>query len=213
MTHTAFRSPIWVSGGCGHNRSVYQRSFLAFRNLANSNLSQEWSNGRCLFGYDFIVTAPWCAGIIISYSVRLRRCSSYWDGQCESLEKREEQRYRLSRFFFINQSVQSGRPTGHGNTIMKENKKEELQSRRSFFKNAAKAALPILGAVVLAHMPTIAKASESQSCGSCRYSCTACVGGCMDNCARNCTACSNACASGCHRSCYTGCNGKVKNYA
>lgn len=96
---------------------------------------------------------------------------------------------------------------------MKENKNEELQSRRSFFKNAAKAALPILGAVVLAHMPTIAKASESQSCGSCRYSCTACVGGCMDNCARNCTACSNACASGCHRSCYTGCNGKVKNYA
>lgn len=208
MTHTAFRSPIWVSGGCGHNRSVYQRSFLAFRNLANSNLSQEWSNGRCLFGYDLIVTAQWCAGIIISYSVRLRRCSSYWDGQCESLEKREEQRYRLSRFFFINQSVQSGRPTGHGNTIMKENKNEELQSRRSFFKNAAKAALPILGAVVLAHMPIVSEAhGVATGCSKgCYTGCyNTCKGGCGDGCGSTCSGkCIGSCKATCMDSCYKG---------
>ena len=40
---------------------------------------------------------------------------------------------------------------------MEKNKQnEELQSRREFFKKAAKSALPILGAVVLASAPGIA---------------------------------------------------------
>lgn len=34
--------------------------------------------------------------------------------------------------------------------MVKNEKNEELQSRREFFKKAAKGALPILGAVVLA---------------------------------------------------------------
>lgn len=45
---------------------------------------------------------------------------------------------------------------------MEKNKQnEELQSRREFFKKAAKSALPILGAVVLASAPGIANAAES----------------------------------------------------
>lgn len=97
---------------------------------------------------------------------------------------------------------------------MKSNKNEELKSRRDFFKKAAKSALPILGAVVLASSPLVSKAAETaMGCGFCQYSCTACVGGCMDNCARNCKACSNGCARGCASNCYTGCNGKVNHYA
>lgn len=99
-------------------------------------------------------------------------------------------------------------------------KNEELQSRREFFKKAAKGALPILGAIVLASTPVVTKAIEGttgcsgyckEGCGS---SCTgSCTGDCVNNCARSCTACSNGCARGCHSSCYTGCNGRVKNYA
>ena len=96
----------------------------------------------------------------------------------------------------------------------KNKKNEELQSRREFFKNAAKGALPILGMVLLANVPSVVQATENpSSCGYCQYSCTSCVGGCMDNCSRNCKSCSNGCSRGCHASCYTGCNGKVKNYA
>lgn len=143
-------------------------------------------------------------GSIISYSVRLRRCSFYSDGQCESLYRWEEQLYRLSRFFFINQSVQSGRPTGHGNTIMKENKNEELQSRRSFFKNAAKAALPIIGAIALANMPAIAKASNSSStsCSYCGGGCKGCAGTCVGTCRDACTGCSGLCQGTCKGMCY-----------
>ena len=44
---------------------------------------------------------------------------------------------------------------------MKKNvKNEELQSRRDFFKKAAKGALPILGAIVLAGSPGILKAAS-----------------------------------------------------
>ena len=44
--------------------------------------------------------------------------------------------------------------------MVKNEKNEELQSRREFFKKAAKGALPILGAVVLASAPGLANAAE-----------------------------------------------------
>ena len=58
---------------------------------------------------------------------------------------------------------------------MKKNEKnEELQSRREFFKKAAKGALPILGAIALAGAPGVVKAAEeAMDCDySCSYSCT-----------------------------------------
>lgn len=84
---------------------------------------------------------------------------------------------------------------------MKQNKKEELQSRRQFFKKAAKATLPILGAVVLANMPMIAQASNGSStgCEACTGLCTGCTG---------CTSCSGLCegeclgCTGCSLNCY-----------
>lgn len=47
----------------------------------------------------------------------------------------------------------------------KKNCNEELQSRREFFKKAAKGVLPILGAVVLAGAPAIVKAAEENPMG------------------------------------------------
>ena len=38
---------------------------------------------------------------------------------------------------------------------MENKKKDELQNRREFFKRAAKGALPILGAIVLANVPNV----------------------------------------------------------
>lgn len=108
--------------------------------------------------------------------------------------------------FFINQSVQSGEPIGHDGIIMEQNKKGELQSRREFFKRAAKGALPILGAIALANMPLLASASESSStsCSGCNNRCmnscfNTCHGSCNRHCADNCSSncrgtCSNSCA-------------------
>lgn len=75
---------------------------------------------------------------------------------------------------------------------MKDQKKnEELQSRREFFKNAAKAALPILGAVVLANAPVIARAANSDAPMGCSQS--TCSGGCKNSC----TSCQYTCQGGC----------------
>lgn len=89
---------------------------------------------------------------------------------------------------------------------MKKNKKnEELQSRREFFKKAAKGALPILGAIALANAPLISKAAESgcncTSCTtSCQGTCTGCNGGCQGT-------CKGTCSGSCHTTCRGGCSG------
>ena len=77
---------------------------------------------------------------------------------------------------------------------MKNHKKnEELQSRREFFKNAAKAALPILGVVLLAANPIVAKAAEDPM-GCPRYGCGICTGSCRNSCSGDCkTTCSGGC--------------------
>lgn len=87
-----------------------------------------------------------------------------------------------------------------------ENKKknEELQSRREFFKKAAKSALPILGAIVMASTPGMLNAAESSPMGcssdGCSYTCNT-------SCAR---ACRGTCNSLCMNSCYKSCNGGSK---
>lgn len=90
---------------------------------------------------------------------------------------------------------------------MKVNQNEELQSRREFFKSAAKAALPVIGAIVLANVPEVVHAAGITGCGgSCRSYCTAqcqttckglCDGGCGGGCGAGCT---NGCKNGCKSS-------------
>lgn len=85
---------------------------------------------------------------------------------------------------------------------MKNKKNEELQSRREFFKKAAKGALPILGVAVLASTPIIAKATGSMGCD---YTCKAsCANDCYGHCRYGCkTTCTGTCSGSCKTSCYT----------
>ena len=84
---------------------------------------------------------------------------------------------------------------------MSNKKNEELQSRREFFKKAAKGALPILGAIALANAPSVIKAASSDptacSLNSCAFTCS---GGCSGT-------CGGSCGMGCSGSCKGGCGG------
>lgn len=80
---------------------------------------------------------------------------------------------------------------------MDNKNQEDLQSRREFFKSAAKAALPVLGAMVLASVPIM---EVSASCGKCNNRCMnfcdntcykGCKAHCKDNCYSNCTGRNN----------------------
>ena len=92
---------------------------------------------------------------------------------------------------------------------MKKNEKnEELQSRREFFKKAAKGALPILGAIVLANAPAVINAAEKAPMG-----CTGtCYGACYGGCKGCSTTCTGTCSNGC-RGCSTTCTGGCSHYA
>lgn len=88
---------------------------------------------------------------------------------------------------------------------MKEgNKKEEIQSRREFFKNAAKKGLPIVAAIALAGMPVISKAEvEPMGCtgtcyGACVGSCDGCKYTCHGTCKNGCEGCRYSCSSSSH---------------
>ena len=111
----------------------------------------------------------------------------------------------------------------------KNKNNEEIQSRREFFKKAAKGALPILGAVVLTSTPILVQAKdvvESSGCndyceGSCRGGCdrscsitcdTTCRGACDGSCSGTCDttcyqACDSSCRGGCEGDCRGGCRG------
>ena len=96
---------------------------------------------------------------------------------------------------------------------MKKNKeREEIQTRREFFKKAAKSVLPIVATVALAGVPNIVRAVEHPSgicdtcTGGCRYTCSAvcnssCKGGCNNSCYKSCSgSCSGGCSGGCGKS-------------
>ena len=92
------------------------------------------------------------------------------------------------------------------NLSFMSNKKqnEELQSRREFFKKAAKAALPVVGAVVLSSIPFL-KAEATTGCtNSCLSSCQGCKGTCTSNCKIYCSGCGTSCFKGCAAGCSWG---------
>ena len=81
---------------------------------------------------------------------------------------------------------------------MKKNEKnEDLQSRREFFKKAAKGALPILGLAIMATNPVVAKAATEIS--GCRID--ACTATCSGTCKGACSGCSHSCSGSCMRGC------------
>ena len=93
---------------------------------------------------------------------------------------------------------------GGKHTIMKKERNEELQSRREFFKNAAKGVLPILGAIALANIPLVANATNTNStgCTTCYGACYGCTGSCAGKCLDACTSCSGLCQGTCKGMCY-----------
>ncbi len=111
-----------------------------------------------------------------------------------------------------------------------KNENEELQSRREFFKKAAKAALPVIGMTVA--NPLFAQIgasvnyisspnplrSQCQCSGGCAGGCqTTCYGDCTGDCQSNCYGTcessgsagntNSGCYNGCFRSCAGGCTG------
>lgn len=101
--------------------------------------------------------------------------------------------------------------------MSKNQKNEELQSRREFFKKAAKGALPILGAIVLANVSLIAKAEQPMGCNdgctaSCSRVCSGCTSSCYSaNCRSSCTGyCTTTCTGTCYRTCSGGCSRNAK---
>ncbi len=90
----------------------------------------------------------------------------------------------------------------------KKERNEEIQSRREFFKKAAKGMLPILGAALLANIPIFSKANETPT--GCYYGCTvSCYGDCFTACSNNAcrTNCTYTCSGGCDRTCSGTCSG------
>lgn len=79
--------------------------------------------------------------------------------------------------------------------MKKNNEKEELQSRREFFKNAVRSVLPILGTIVLSSSTVLAKNNEAP---------TGCKGGCYSTCSGGCDGCKYTCTGSCKNAC-TGC--------
>lgn len=79
--------------------------------------------------------------------------------------------------------------------------KEKLQSRREFFKQAAKKTLPVIGAIVLTNSPVIAQAASTAPMGCMDNTCSGgCKGNCVGKCFGGCTSCSGTCKGGCHSS-------------
>ncbi len=87
-------------------------------------------------------------------------------------------------------------------------KNEELQNRRTFFKNAAKKSLPLLGALILA-TPIFAKDNTIEQTG-CK---TGCTGGCRTLCQEGCSrSCNGGCKNTCEGRCDKTCKGSATNY-
>ena len=90
-------------------------------------------------------------------------------------------------------------------------KNEELQSRREFFKQAAKAALPIIGAAIVVSVPFVKSEAATDCVGMCANSCQiTCSGTCDITCKGDCkgtceTGCYNGCRNTCHGTCSGGC--------
>lgn len=77
---------------------------------------------------------------------------------------------------------------------MEKNKKEELQSRRDFFKSAAKVALPVIGAAIFSQLPIKTQASEMGCTGTCYGRCDGSCRGCYTTCTGTCDgSCRNTC--------------------
>lgn len=102
-----------------------------------------------------------------------------------------------------------------------KNKKNDIQSRRDFFKKAVKTTLPILGVFISTNIPIIVKGNTMSSMGcdstctlACTVTCFGCEGkctGCTGSCTGVCKGCGNACRETCTIGCQYECQGGCKS--
>lgn len=189
-----------------HNdKKRLSRNILDFLKSGSFNQCQECGNGRQLQGMVYLCGCCEVSVSHISYSVRLRVAHSTLVGS-QSLRKWDEQDTGSHAFFYLPQS-ESGEPIGNVK-VMKE-KKDELQSRRSFFKAAAKGVLPILGAIALANVPLVGRAATHESQN--QSGCDDCYMWCVYNCYNTCKdTCSNTCKGTCITNCDSSCQGTCR---
>lgn len=136
-----------------------------------------------------------------------------------------------SALFAIEQRCPLSQGRKHKETIMENGQNKKLQGRREFFKEAAKKALPIIGAVALLSNPVIAKAVEKEKTGcqnDCTFSCSNsclrtcshtceggcgynCEGTCWDKCTDKCTSCTGSCYYYCTADCESNCSGSCSS--
>ena len=96
---------------------------------------------------------------------------------------------------------------------MNKSRKDEVQSRRDFFKKAAKGVLPILGAAMLMNVPQVLSATARPRArpgprpGSCPGTCDGiCAFKCKGSCKGTCDGgCSFGCKGTCTGTCSYGC--------
>ena len=114
---------------------------------------------------------------------------------------------------------------------MKENnqKEKDLQSRREFFKSAAKVSLPVLSAMILSQFPmtscSVSKRSQmveekESKVSGCHGACTSsCISTCKESCMQGCTGthmgmcgtCTAQCIGTCEGTCERSCSGACVN--
>lgn len=84
---------------------------------------------------------------------------------------------------------------------------EKLINRRSFFKKAATAALPIVAAITIPSILTSCEIDEPYiDMDKPSTGCSGCKGGCGGGCTSNCgVSCGNKCKGSCGGNCSTGC--------
>ncbi len=93
--------------------------------------------------------------------------------------------------------------------MKKIKQKEDLKSRRDFFKIAAKGVLPIFGLTILGQtiLTSCDKLDDITGCSDCSGGCeVSCENECGGTCKSGCyTGCSSGCKSGCIRYCSSVC--------
>lgn len=98
--------------------------------------------------------------------------------------------------------------------MKKENEgKEELQSRREFFRKTAKNTLPFLFLLTASVSPVFSMQNNfSQYCKGCWGACESnCTGSCEGSCKGCGSSCSSTCSSTCRGACDNSCKGSCDN--
>lgn len=125
----------------------------------------------------------------------------------------------------LENAIQMYRDDNDVESLYVNDQKEDVLSRRSFFKKTAGMVIPMLGAILFSGIPRISNAFNNQrninasatsipmNCnGSCSGSCSGdCSGSCSSGCSGGCgVACSGYCDNSCGRGCSSACRGRCQ---